>query len=152
MLEVSNAELYWFLGGLILILAELALPGFIVIFFGIGAWLTALCIWMGFIETLSSQLVVFLVTSLLSLLLFRKQGKKYFQGKVSGKVDDVSTLDNVSGERAIVIEDIIPRSLSGKVEFHGTQWNAAAETEIKKGTTVEILRRNDLTLTVKPIS
>ena len=152
MTDGSQSELYWFLLGLALFLSELALPGFIIMFFGIGAWITALCIWLGVANAFNTQLVIFLGSSLLSLVLFRRQGKKYFQGRVSGIVDDVKKLDDVKGERAIVVEDIALATLSGKVEFHGTNWVAVAEHEIKKGTPVEILERNNLTLKVKPIS
>jgi membrane protein implicated in regulation of membrane protease activity len=151
MFEGSQSELYWFLLGLALMLSELALPGFVIIFFGIGAWITALCIWLGISTAFNTQLVIFLVSSVLSLVLFRKQGKRYFQGRVSGKLDDVAKLDDVKGERAVVVEDIVPNNLAGKVEFHGTNWNAIAEEEIKKGTPVEILGREDLTLRVKPL-
>jgi membrane protein implicated in regulation of membrane protease activity len=152
MFEGSQPELYWFLLGLALMLSELALPGFVIVFFGIGAWVTAFTLLLGFTEPFNVQLLVFLISSLLSLVLFRKQGQKYFQGRVSGKLDDVAKLDDVRGERAVVIEDIVPATLAGKVEFHGTNWNAIAATEIKKGTPVEILERDNLTLKVKPIS
>jgi membrane protein implicated in regulation of membrane protease activity len=152
MFESSSAELLWFLLGLGLVLAELALPGFVIIFFGVGAWITAFCVWVGFVDELSGQLLVFLVSSVASLVLFRKHGKNYFQGKVSGKVDDVSRLDEVRGERAMVVEEIVPNSLSGKVEFRGTVWNADSDTTISKGTPVEVVERTNLTLKVKPIS
>ena len=152
MFEGSQSELYWFLLGLALMLSELALPGFVIIFFGIGAWITALCIWLGVTTAFNTQLVIFLASSVLSLVLFRNQGKKYFQGKVSRKMDDISKLDDVKGERAVVVDDIVPANLAGKVEFHGTNWNAVAEGEIKKGTPVEILERENLTLKVKAIS
>lgn len=151
MFEGSQSELYWFLLGLALMLSELVLPGFVIIFFGVGAWVTALCIWLGVANAFNTQLVIFLASSVLSLVLFRKQGKKYFQGKVSGTVDDVSKLDDVKGERAVVVENIVPSVLRGKVEFHGTNWNATAEQEIATGTTVEILERENLTLKVKPL-
>ncbi len=151
MFEGSQSELYWFLLGLALMLSELALPGFVIIFFGIGAWITALCIWLGAADAFNTQLIIFLASSVLSLVLFRKKGKSYFQGRVSGKLDDVAQLDDVKGERAVVIEDIVPSHLAGKVEFHGTNWNAIAEAEIQKGTPVEILERKDLTLKVKPL-
>ncbi len=151
MFEGPQSQLSWFLLGLVLMLSELALPGFVIVFFGIGAWITALCIWLGVANVFNTQLVIFLVSSVLSLVLFRKQGKNYFQGRVSGKMDDVAKLDDVKGERAVVVEDIVPNNLAGKVEFHGTNWNATAEAEIKKGTPVEILGREDLTLRVKPL-
>lgn len=150
MFESSSAGLYWFLLGMLLVLSELALPGFVVIFFGVGAWITALCAWIGIAGGFNSQLVIFLLSSVLSLFLFRKQSRGHFKGIVSGKLNDVSQLDNVRGERVMVIEDIIPGKLPGKIEFHGTIWNAEADQEIKKGTTVEIVERNNLTMKVKP--
>ncbi len=152
MVEGMPAELLWFLLGLVLILSELVLPGFVMIFFGIGAWITALGVLVGVADAFNVQLLLFLVSSILSLVLFRKQGKKYFRGRVSHTLDDVAALDDVRGGRAIVVEDIVPSTLSGRVEFHGTLWKAIADGEIKKGTPVEILERHDLTLKVKPLS
>lgn len=152
MVEGLPAELLWFLLGLVLILSELALPGFVIIFFGIGAWITALGVFLGMADAFNVQLLIFLVSSILSLVLFRKQGKQYFQGRVSRKLEDVAALDDVRGEQALVVEDIVPQTLAGRVEFHGTHWKATADQEIKKGTPVEILERRDLTLKVKPLS
>jgi membrane protein implicated in regulation of membrane protease activity len=152
MFDWLQPQVFWFIFGLVLMLAELALPGFVIIFFGIGAWVTTVCIWLGWADAFSTQLIIFLVASIVSLVLFRKQGKNYFQGRVSRKVDDVATLDDVTGERAVVVEDILPTTLAGKVELHGTRWNATSDEEIHKGTLVEILRRDNLTLKVKPIN
>lgn len=152
MVEGLPPEVLWFVLGLVLILSELALPGFVIIFFGIGAWITALGVLIGVADAFNIQLLLFLVSSILSLILFRKQGKKYFQGRVTRTVDDVAQLDDVRGERAIVVEDIDPSRLSGRVEFHGTHWKATADEHITKGTPVEILERRDLTLKVKPLS
>ena len=151
MFDNGNAELYWFLLGLVFMMGELVLPGFVIIFFGIGAWVTAFCVWTGAVNGFNVQLVIFLGSSVLSLVLLRNQGRKYFRGKVSGQNENTSWLDNVKGERAVVIEAIVPDSLAGKVEFHGTTWNAEAEVSIAKGTPVEVIQRTDLTLKVKPI-
>ena len=152
MFQSSNAELYWFLLGVVLMLSEMAIPGFVIFFFGVGAWITALCLWIGVGGSFNTQLIIFLGSSVLSLIAFRKQGTKYFHGKVSGELDDVAKLDSVAGERALVVEDIMPSGTSGKVEFHGTWWTARSETEIKKGTPVEIVERVNLILKVKPIT
>jgi membrane protein implicated in regulation of membrane protease activity len=62
---------------------------------------------------------------------------------------DVREIDEIKGGFGVVTEAIEAPSLSGKVEFHGTSWNAVAEAPIAKGTRVEILRRDNLTLHVK---
>lgn len=151
MFESSPSQLFWFVLGLVLMLAELMAPGFVIVFFGIGAWITALCMWIGIASSFDAQLLIFLSASVLSLVLFRKQGKRYFQGRVSGRLADNQSMDDVRGERAVVIEDIQPNTSRGKVEFHGTSWDAESDIVIKKGTTVEIVERINLLLKVKSV-
>lgn len=148
----AAAELLWFIIGLILLFAELALPGLVIIFFGIGAWITALAIWLGLATSFSAQLVTFLVSSVVSLILFRKQGMRYFGGKVSGKLRPDQSLDDVKGEKAVVVAAIKPKSLDGKVEFNGTMWAAESDVAIAPGAVVEVIERTNLTLKVKPLS
>jgi membrane protein implicated in regulation of membrane protease activity len=149
MLENVEAELLWFLVGLVLILGEMAVPGFVIIFFGAGAWVTALLTGLGITESFNAQLLTFLVSSILSLVLFRKQGKKYFEGKVSGASGD---LDDVKGQHAVALNDIVPGKAGGEVEFNGSTWKAESESRITKGSDVEIVERKNLTLKVKSVS
>jgi len=148
----AAAELLWFIIGLILLLAELALPGLVIIFFGIGAWITALAIWLGVVTSFSGQLLTFLVSSVVALALFRKQGMRYFGGKISGKLRPDQSLDDVKGEKAVVVTAIKPKSVDGKVEFNGTMWAAESDVAIAPGTVVEVVERTNLTLKVKPLS
>ena len=86
----SRPELIWFIVGLLLFLLELVLPGFVIFFFGVGAWITALLCLIadpGF----NLQAIVFAVTSVISLLLLRKMiQKKFFYSKeeLSQEVED----------------------------------------------------------------
>jgi membrane protein implicated in regulation of membrane protease activity len=149
MLEQTSYELIWFFFGLVLMLMELVLPGFIIIFFGIGAWCIALLLWFGIELTFSTQLALFLVLSVVSLIIFRKYGSKYFKGKVQSA--DADSIDSVKGNRVIVVSDIQP-GIGGKVEFNGTIWNAESSVALAKGTIAEIVERNNLVLTVRPVT
>ena len=151
MLDGIAPELLWFLLGVALIIGELVLPGFIIFFFGIGAWVTALGAGLGILKSFDSQIIVFLLSSGIALVLFRQKGKKYFMGKSSGKLESGKSLDDVKGERALVISSITPNTIGGKVEFHGTLWDASSDVGIAKGTAVEIVERKNLTLNVKPL-
>lgn len=151
MFESSFSELFWFILGIVLFLAEMVVPGFVIFFFGLGAWVTAVCIWIGFAPTNAIQMIIFLIASLGTLALFRRKGKDYFLGKVSGTLGRDQSVDDIRGERAIVMRDITPGKLGGKVEFHGTLWDAECETPVAQGATVEILDRKDLTLKVRPV-
>ena len=116
----SKPEVVWFIIGLVLFLLELVLPGFVIFFFGVGAWLTALLCLIAD-PGLNLQAIVFAVTSILSLVALRKIiQKKFFYSKdeLSKEVED-----EFSGREAIAITDFGPGK-NGKVEFKGTQWKA----------------------------
>lgn len=149
-METLSNDLLWFFFGLVLLLAELIIPGFVIVFFGVGAWIISLLLWLGLPISFASQLFIFLITSVILLVVFRKFGKDYFKGKVT-KPDAEHAFDDVRGEKAIVISEIIPNSVNGKVEFHGTVWNAVSDVSIGKGASVEVVEQDNLTLKVKPI-
>ncbi|MAE69408.1 MAG: hypothetical protein CME06_02940 [Gemmatimonadetes bacterium] len=64
---VFDLALLWFVVGLALALAEMAAPGVILIFFGLGAWVVALTTWIGLTPGLQSQLLLFAVAPRLHL-------------------------------------------------------------------------------------
>lgn len=149
MLETIPPQYIWIIVGLIIMSMELFLPGFILCFFGLGAVLTGLL--LAFVPLgFNAQLVLFAVLSIGTLVSFRRYAQGYFTGKVSNPDPSGRSLEMHTGETAIVTEDILPNSPRGKVEFHGTSWNADADVEIKKGAKVTIVERHDLTLKVKP--
>jgi len=149
MFQSSLSELFWFILGIVFFLAELIIPGFVIFFFGVGAWITALCVWIGVAPTEIVQMSIFLVSSLGVLALLRRKGRDYFLGKVSGILGRDQLIDDIRGSRVVVVRDIAPGTLGGKVEFHGTLWDADASEPIAKDTTVEIVERKDLTLIVR---
>jgi inner membrane protein len=151
MFDSASTELLWFLVGLVLLVSELMLPGFVIIFFGIGAWITAALIALGLLPTFNAQLLTFLVSSILALVLFRRKGKRWYEGRVSGQMAPGSSMEDLHGQRAVVISPILPNTPGGKVEFHGTSWNAEAEEPLQPGQIVEILERQNLLLRVKPV-
>jgi len=147
--DFLKPELIWFIVGLVLLVLELALPGLIVGFFGIGAWIVAIVCLMTEIGT-NTQLIIFIVASVLSLLLLRKWLKGVFLGHTGSKQDLKHNLEEFVGQRAVVKEKIVPR-LGGKVEFHGSNWEAQADDQIEPGTVVEIVGKDNITLKVKAI-
>jgi inner membrane protein len=142
--------LAWFIIALILMLLELAVPGVLLVFFGIGALVTSLLSWMGVLHGATAELLVFLFVSVSSLLLLRKKMQRTFRGKTKNVKDAEAELDEFVGKTARVVEAIDPADLRGKVEFHGAHWEARAVNPIEPGAAVEILSRNNLILIVKP--
>ncbi|NUN70065.1 MAG: NfeD family protein [Bacteroidetes bacterium] len=142
-------ELLWFLFGLVMMLGEIVTPGFVLIFFGVGAWLVSLLLWLGLPVSFTTQMVIFLVTSVSALLFFRKYGTQFSHGKVV-KADPERAVDDIRGDRAVATSDIMP-GRGGSVEYNGTHWSAESDSTITKGSPVEIVERKNLILTVKPI-
>ncbi len=147
--DFLKPELIWFLVGLVLLLLEFILPGLIVAFFGVGAWVVAIiCLFIDI--SLNTQLLIFIICSVLSLLLLRKWLKGVFMGHVVSKQDVKENLEEFVGQRAVVKERIVPNG-RGKVEFRGTDWQAEADEEIAEGTAVKIVGKENITLKVKAL-
>ncbi len=143
---ISKPELLWFAIGLVLLLAELVLPGFFIFFFGLGAWVTALVCLIGEPST-NLQIIIFAITSVISLIGLRKIIQKkffYSKGKESEEVEDEFT-----GKEALAVSDF-GDDINGKVEFKGTTWTAESKSEIKTGQRVIITEKDSFKLIVKP--
>ena len=150
--ELLKPELIWFLVGLVLLLLEFSLPGLIIGFFGVGAWVVAtVCMLSAYVKSdIGVQLIIFIISSVFSLVILRKWAKGIFMGHSGGEQDLNEDLKDFIGEHAVVKEKITPK-IGGKVEFHGTNWSAQADGEIPEGATVEIIGKDNITLKVKAI-
>ena len=148
--DFFSPEIIWFIIGLILMLSEFVMPGLIIAFFGAGAWVVAiLCMIIPGIS-LNLQLFIFLISSIVLLLALRKQLAKVFKGFEKQKNPAGEDVDDFVGHRATVLKAILPNK-KGKIEFHGTAWDAEADEEIGEGQIVEIIGKESITLKVKSI-
>jgi membrane protein implicated in regulation of membrane protease activity len=145
--DFLKPEIIWFLIGLALLILEFAMPGLIIAFFGVGACIVAIVCMITDIG-INTQLIVFTASSVLSLLCLRKWLKGIFIGHVKSKQDMTEDLREFVGERAVVKEKITLKA-GGRVELHGTNWDAVADEEIAEGATVEIVGKENITLKVK---
>ena len=144
-----NPPVIWFIVGFILILLEFGIPGLITLFFGIGAWIVAvLCLFIDL--SIDMQLIIFISISIISLIFLRRHFKKLFEGKMDKSKFGPDELEEFIGHKAEVIKEIAPNK-PGKVEFHGTLWNAESADDLKKSEIVKIIAKNNLTLKVKSL-
>ncbi len=143
---LQNPILIWFLVGLALLILEFAAPGVYILFFGIGAWITALACAIASPD-LDMQLLIFLISSVGLLIFLRKHIKKRFFDKPIEH--DGSLNDEFIGKTAITLSQIHPNT-KGQINFKGTTWSAVSDVEIEEGTPVEITGKESITLTIKP--
>ncbi len=142
----SRPEIFWFILGLGLFLLELVIPGFFIFFFGLGAWVTALVCLIGNPGT-NLQIIIFAVTSVLSLVVLRRIIQKKFFYSKGTQSEDVE--DEFTGKEAIARIDF-GGAKDGKVDFKGTTWNAESTFEIKEGQRVIIIEKDSFKLIVEP--
>ena len=134
----------WFIIGFILLILEFVLPGLILFFFGVGAWFVAIL--SLFIDmSLNTQLIVFVITSVITILLLRKWVGKMLYGK---KQPSELLEDEFLGKTARSETSISPGE-DGKVFFKGTSWQASSEDWIGPGENVIITDTDSIILIVK---
>jgi len=142
----ARPEVIWFIIGLVLLLLELVMPGFVIFFFGIGAWITALvCLFAN--PGINIQVVIFAVTSVAALLVFRKMIQNKFIYSKNDKSEGVE--DEFTGKEAVAVADF-DKDKKGKVEFKGTSWKAESGSDVKAGQTVVIVEKDSFKLIVEP--
>lgn len=148
--ESISPEIIWAIFGVILFAMELFIPGVVISFFGLGALITALTTYLNITPSLDLQLVVFIVTSTLSLLLFRKYIIRRFldnSDEVDGNKYNVEI-----GKIVAVIELIEPNEIGGKVRYQGAPWSAECSERVGPGDCVKIIGFRNLTLIVEKIN
>jgi membrane protein implicated in regulation of membrane protease activity len=127
--------LLWFLAGITVMLAELAVPGFIIIFFGLGCWGASV---MAFFSpnSYSAQVAVFVIVSVASLMTLRRVAMRIFVGSSEGQ-ETVDSGNVPVGSRITLGQDLEAGQV-GRVRFRGTMWDAISEDRISAGSDAEI--------------
>ena len=113
MMEITYPGLMWLTIGVTFFVLEMAVPGFVLFFFGLAAWLTALGCYF-FPWNVNTQLGVFLALSLVCLFGLRGIVKKVFIG--DKKDDEPDSILASGGEKCVVSATITPPA-EGQVKF-----------------------------------
>ncbi len=149
-------ELYWLIIGVLLLLLELGLPGFVLFFFGVGALVVSAALWLlpeGSMPIVW-QLGLFLVVSLLSLVTLRGVILRRFfappavdrEAQKGQEKEDI--IHAKPGEKAVVSQTIYPPA-EGQLKFAGTFWRATADEVLEAGEVVAVVSQHDLVIHVK---
>ena len=127
----------WLSIGLLLMIAELFIPGTFVMWFGFGAVLTGLIVGIIGEVSIAMQLFVFVIMSVISLGLGIFVYSKIF-GPNKEKGNDIRTgAQRLIGKTYIVSEAI--QNGKGKVTVGDTVWLARSKKKIAKGAEVVVV-------------
>ncbi len=141
-----DSAIIWFLIGLGLVVAEFAVPGVILVFIGVAAWVVAVIDWLG-VDSFSIQLWVFGLTSLGLVIFARRFVKSWFLGSETNGEGDVD--EEFIGKIVQVLKPIEDGGF-GAVELKGARWKAISDFNLKEGDQAEVISRDNLTLQVRP--
>lgn len=142
-----DAYLIWFILGTIFLFAELICPGFIIFFFGVGAIITSIALGMSWIQSLEVQLIVFILSTIISLTLGRLYLRRLFPCKSEIHTQDADD-DQFIGRTVKVVEKITPEQ-PGRIEINGSTWMATADATFDIGAIVKIVKRTNITFHVQ---
>ena len=129
---------HWTVGGIALVLLELAIPAFFVIWFGFGALLLSVLMLAVPSLPLTAQILLWLVASIAMAILwfrvFKRSAHKTLIGTAAG---------DVIGEAGLLVSNVAPFQ-RGKVRFQrpilgAEEWACTAEAEIAAGARVKVV-------------
>ncbi|MDO8960093.1 MAG: NfeD family protein [Rhodocyclaceae bacterium] len=128
---------HWAVGGIALIVAELAVPSFVLIWFGLGALVVALAVAVASIG-FTTQLALWLIVSLALVAGWFKVFKPNMHKTKIGMADA-----NVIGEVGMLVHDVAPFA-KGEVRFQkpilgADVWECIADEAIKSGERVRVV-------------
>ena len=133
----------WILIAAICFIGEIMTMGFFILWFGVGASVSAILNYFGFSQT--AQIVAFILVSILLLAISRPFAKRITQGMPNKK----AASDRLIGKKGVVIEDISPKD-GGIVDISGDIWRAISDQKISKDEHILVEKIKGVTLVVKP--
>ena len=142
-------ELVWLGAGVLLLLAELIIPGGIIVFLGLGCFVVAGALFFGLVDNWFDVVTLFFVASFVLLLMLRMVFMRFFGGDES-RANTFELAEDVD-QIVRVTETIGPGETVGQVELRGSFWRAQGDgREIAEGTFARVMSRENITLMVVP--
>lgn len=139
---------FWLGFGLLLILAEMLLPGLVAVFVGMGALTVAALMHFHIVNGLIAQLLVWFFSSTVYIFTLRLLVMKYYPTDIEKQnVDE----DQMIVGRIALVTETIPEGGLGRISCGETTWKARSETDeaIPEGRKVKIKRRENITYFVE---
>ena len=136
----------WLIAAGIFFVAEMITTGFLIFWLGLGSLLAMITSFIT--DSIFIQTAVFVISSVVLIPLTKPLVKKYFD---TGK-STVTNAFGVIGKTGIVTVDINSLEATGQIKVNGEIWSAKADSNIPKGTEVEVLKIDGVKLIVSPKS
>jgi len=129
---------YWIVGGIVLVLLELVIPSFFVLWFGLGAFIVGLLLLVAPGFPLAGQMLLWAIASaIMTVLWFR------VFSRIKNKTRIGTASGDVIGEIGLLVAETTPFK-RGKVRFQrpilgAEEWPCMSDAEIAVGARVKLV-------------
>jgi len=149
-MEFAFEPWHWFVLGVLLILSELVLPAFAALWFGIAAIMVGILLWLFPMMGFTTQLVIWIVLSVLCTLLWFKFIKPLSTDKTKAGLSREATIGQVGMVIQIHMEhDLITVRFPMPV-LGSDEWNCRSLEPVRVGDRVRVVDILGNELVVKP--
>jgi membrane protein implicated in regulation of membrane protease activity len=151
-MSYEYAWIFWTILGVILIIAEIFTPGFVLLWFGIGSLAAAFASLVG-LSSLSLQFLIFAVVSTVLTAASRTIFVNYFSHEKTG-TDLKTGVDGLPGKTGIVVSSSRGALNEGAVKVFGSTWTAypaEGEEPLEAGERVAVERVQGASIYVRRV-
>ncbi len=147
-LDGGNLEWWhWAVLGLVLVMSELLLPMFVLVWFGLSGILVSLALLVAPDMGMSAQILLWTASSLLLVFLWFKVFRRSYHKVLTGRASA-----SIIGEVGMLTQPVAPFK-QGKVRFQkpvvgSDTWDCVADEEIESGARVKVTKVEGNLLTV----
>jgi membrane protein implicated in regulation of membrane protease activity len=141
----------WMILAIILGLAEIFIPGGILLNLAISSLIIVLGLYFKLLDTWVITLTIwFMVASALFFVLYFFSDKYFTADK---RIDNTFEELDLYEKKVLVTETIGPGTKAGRIELQGTTWSALSDgSTIPAGSQVSVVCKDNISLIVEPIS
>lgn len=135
---------FWVIFGLALLAFEVVTPGgFFTVFFGLAAFVVAVLVGFGVLDSGSAQWLVFAILGTVLIAVLRPLVRKRFE-------TGTPKVDQIVAQTAIAL-DPFDENGRGKVELRGTSWSGvlSGPGPVSKGDRLRVVKVDGLSLVVE---
>ena len=137
-----STYLVWFLIGVAFLIAEFIMPTFIMFFFTIGAIIVSI-VTVFYDLSINSQIILFALSSVISLVLLRNYMKNIFKGNESKGEDKYFDNSIDSNKNIAIVSKTIQPNNFGEIKYKGTFYKAQSKNSINEGKKVKVVSKGD---------
>lgn len=151
MIDVDPTLLTWvfLIGGMLLMLLELVIPGGVTFFLGVGALLMAGLRAVGLFADPVTAVIVWVLLSTGLTIVLRPIASRYFGGMTSFGITDE---DAEAVGQTVTVVSTVREETPGRIRFRGATWDArTVNGPLPEGAEARILYRDNLTWIVEPV-